>query len=451
MNTHRFIKQVALCASCIIALLATPHVNAMTLHEAMAVAYKNNPELKAERAALKAIDESMPQALSGFLPNVSISYSRGQNKTRLNGTGSDTFTSDVRSLNVNQPIFDGGSTVAAVNAASARIDAGRETLRNAVQNLLNNSVATYMDVLRTREVVKLSAHNENVLTEQLDATRQRFELGESTRTDVSQAESRLARATSDRITAEAEAVTAAANFKRIHLVEAPKLITMPKNLPPVPESYEEGLAQSLAGQPELQSLLHSYQAAGYNVHQQQGELLPEVDLVGRITRSENPSQFTQQSDDESVTLDVVVPLFQGGGEYSAIREAKRSKEQIAYQIDNARNIITQNFTDAWQQIITTKANIDASNANVTAAEIALDGVRKENEFGSRTILDILDAEQELFDAKVNLVTAERNHVVAVYNLLRSTGELSAEKLSLNTPIYDPQSHYRKVRNKVIGF
>jgi TolC family type I secretion outer membrane protein len=436
----------ALCAG-----LLLDGASAMSLHDALAIAYKNNPDLKSERAGLQALDESMPQALSGFLPDVTISYTRGRNRNRANGNARNQFTSDTRALTINQPIFDGGRTLAAIDEAGAQIEAGRETLRDAEQTLLGNAVAAYMDVLRTREVLKLSQHNENVLAEQLRASEQRFELGESTKTDVSQSKSRLARAQSDRITAEGDVVTAEAVFKRIYLMDAPATIRMPENLPKLPASYHEGLELAIQNNPRLQSLHHSYEAAGYNVNEQKGVLLPTVDLVGTISRSDNPSFFTQSSDDERLTLDVTVPLFQGGDEYSAIREAKRSREQVGYSVDETRNQIVEQFTSAWQQINTAKANVEAGEANVDAAEVALDGVQKEYEFGSRTTLDVLDAEQERFDAKVNLITAKRNYVVATYNVLNTVGDLTAQKLSLNTPIYDPKSHYRKVRYKVIGF
>lgn len=432
--------------------MASSQAHSMSLNDALAAAYKNNPELKAQQADLRALDEQYPQALAGFLPTADIRYSKGFDKQSVNARRYEKSNPENRSFNVTQPLFNGGGTVAAVQIAKYRILAGRNNLRSSEQRILNTAVAAYSDVVRTREVLRLSRNNEKVLAEQFKSTNERFDLGETTRTDVAQSESRLARAKSDRINAEGQAIEAESAFQRIFVIAPPADMKLPAALPVPPKTFKEALDAGIKNNPSLVAAKYTKEASDKGIWRQVAELLPSADLTASWIKEDSLNSFRGGSvDEKALTMNVRVPLFQSGAEYARVRAARSDAEGSADRVDDAYNRVVDSVTAAWQQIITANATVESRQKTVEAATVALDGVRQEREIGSRTTLDVLDAEQELFTANVDLVTAKRNRVVAVYNLLEAMGSLTAQQTGLNVDYYDAEKHYDKVKYKIIGF
>lgn len=433
-------------------LCSATDTQALELHESLALAYENNPELKAAREAQKARDEGVPQAIAGFLPTLTYNFNRTHEGETVGDRDKEVVNPSTHTLRLTQSVFAGGEDFYSTKQAHARVLYGRQILKQVEQQILNEAVIAYMDVVRTREVLALSRSNERVLAEQLQATRDRFELGETTRTDVAQSESRLARAESDRINAEGDMVSAEAEFKRVFEVDAPNDMTMPKVDIALPDSFDALLARALENDPSLRSALYSKQVADYDINITRSVILPSVDVQAESRRSENLSTFAGgDRDNDSVALNVTVPLYQSGAEWSRIRQAKRTASEADFDYDDARNNTTNNATRSWQDLLTSKADIRATEANVKAARFALEGVKEEQQVGSRTTLDVLDAEQELFLAEVDLVTAKRNEVVAIYNVKAVIGELTAQDLALNVELYQPERYYDDVKYQFIGY
>lgn len=421
------------------------------LSKALAKAYEFNPELKSFRSRLKAIDEQVPQARAGWLPTVTADYSRGEDRETIGTRDEVKLKPETKALTVTQPIFNGGETLARTDRALAAVEVGRSDLRDAEQQVLLNAVKAYAEVVRSKEVLELSINNEQVLGEQLQATQERFDLGETTRTDVAQSEARLARATSDKIRAEGELKVARANYLRI-IGEEAGMVSMPAKLPAIPKNLEEALAIGLERNPTLKSTEFNQQIADSDVDASFATLLPDVNLQGRLTRrEESSSTLPQDIDNDSVLLNVSIPLFQSGAEYSRIRANKRTREQRREQYEDTRNRTVEQVTSTWRDIETARASIKANKSTVESAQIALEGVRQEAEVGSRTTLDVLDAEQELFLSRVNLVAAQAREVTAVYSHLAAIGHMNADSLGLAVPTYNPEEHYKDVRFQFIGW
>lgn len=421
------------------------------LAQALAKAYNFNPELKSFRSRLKAVDEQVPQARSGWLPSVSATYARGKEEEQIGNGPKVDLDSETKALTVNQPLFRGGETLARTDRALSAVEVARAELTDAEQQILLNAVRAYIEVVRSKKVLELSTNNEQVLKEQLDATNERFKLGETTRTDVAQSEARLARATSDKVRAQGDYDVARANYVRI-IGEEPRNATMPTKLPPIPASLEQALAVGLEQNPSLKAAEFNQQIADSDIDIAFAGLLPDADLRGSMTRQEDPSStLLGRLDNDSVTVNVSIPLYQAGAEYSRIRQSKRTKEQRREQYEDTHNRTVEGITRSWRDIETARASIKANKATVEGAEVALEGVRQEAEVGSRTTLDVLDAEQELFIARVNLVAAQAAEVTAVHAHLSSIGYLTAGVLGLNVELYNPLEHYKDVRYQIIGW
>ncbi len=424
---------------------------ATALLDALAVAYENNPQIKAERERLKSIDENMPQAYSGWMPSVTASH----NRSRQN-IDNDVFEGRVNPytsrIAFEQNIFSGGDSIAAVKQAKNLIRAGRERLRDVEQQIMLQAITAYVDVVRAQEVLNLSINNKAVLEEQLEATQDRFELGETTRTDVAQAESRLAQAESDRILAEGNLVAAKSEYKRIFVDKPAAEIGMPILFPILPDNFDKALEAAQNKSPALRRVEYEFDAAEYAVKREVAGILPSVNISGEAKQSRHlsPAQGGKE-DNETIGLNVVVPLYQSGAEYSRVRQAKKEASNTRYRMQDTRNAVVDQTTKAWREVETSRGNISATSANVKAAVLALEGVKQEQEVGSRTVLDVLDAEQELFQAKVNHVSAKRNEIIAVYSLLAAMGELSAADLKLDVDYYNPEEHYDDVKYKPFGF
>ena len=435
-------------------VLAAGPVSAQTLEETLVRAYANNPTLRAERAALRATDEEVPQALSNWRPTISASGSAGWDVTDSTSSSSRPKSADVTypvsaSLSISQSLYRGGRTRAAIDGAENTVFAGRASLADTEQAVLLSAATAYADVVRDQAVLELNLNNERVLQRQLEATGDRFRVGEVTRTDVSQAESRLSRARADRISSEGSLIDSRASYENV-VGEPPGVLRPAQPLEDLPDSLDSAISVAKANNYSVIEARYTEDVAKNSVDEIEGELLPTVSLSGSLSRSYEASNRDSESDSASITASISIPLYSSGSVTSRVRQAKQVVFQRRDEYSQAVRTAVEDVTSAWQVLQTAKAQISAFSSAVQAAEIALEGVREEANVGSRTVLDVLDAEQELLDARVNLVTAQRDELVATYQLRQAIGALTAAKLGLPVEIYDVEKHYRDVRGKWWG-
>jgi outer membrane protein len=422
---------------------------AETLKQALAAAYKFNPRLDAARATQRAVDEEVPRALSGYRPSVNGSADTSYEKQITDGRNFHTNTdSNPRGYTVGavQPLFRGFRTVNAVNAAEATARAGWETLRTTEALVLLDVVTAYGDVVRDTAIVRLRENNVTVLTRDLRATQDRFNVGEVTRTDVAQAQARRAAAVAALDLARANLKTSRAFFERVvghppsHLVEA-----KPTNL--IARTVGENVEISARESPVVVSALYREQAARFAVDVIRGELLPTVQLEANYTKRYDPSINIDETETTLVTGRVTVPFYTGGEVQARVRQAKHTHVQRLQEIEQARSEVQERVVTAWSQLEAAKAAAESDTTAVNANRIALAGVREEERVGQRTLLDVLNAEQELLNSEVNLVTDQRNVLVASYAVLSVIGRLNAQELGTANLVYDPEAHYHDVRRK----
>lgn len=422
---------------------------AETIRDSLALAYANNPTLNAARAQLRGVDENVPQALSGWRPTVSASASAG----RL-ATGTDSVI-DYRnnasiSLSISQTLFRGFRTINSTRQAEAVVKAQRESLMSTEQDTLLDAATAYVDVIRDTALVSLQRSDLAFLQEQVRAARDRFDVGEGTRTDVSQAEARAAEAKASLNTALANLNTSRAIYRQVIGIEANRLSADTSISRYVPKSIDQAMQLSEANQPLIRQAQHLVDAAIFNIKTIEGELLPTVTLDGSISRSWNPSAFSDYNDNAQIFGNVSIPLYQGGGVSSRVRQAKEELGQTRLQLDVTRDQVRANVISAWGNYQAAEASIVAAQAAVEAQQLALEGVIEEQRVGQRTTLDVLDAQRELVNQQSNLVTAQRNRIVSGYQLVASIGRLDADSLGLNVARYNPKQHYDAVRDQWFG-
>ncbi|MFK8036447.1 MAG: TolC family outer membrane protein [Hyphomicrobiales bacterium] len=428
--------------------------SAETLLQALASAYANNPELNAARAATRAVDEGVPQALSNYRPQVnargSITQSWDDTDFR-GGGGTDTNgASATLGLNVTQNLFRGFRTANGTKQAEAAVLASRANLLNTEQNVLFGAAESFMNVVRDRALVELRSQNVAFLRQQGKATRDRFEVGETTRTDVAQADARVSLAVSQYNLAQAMLNSSEAIYQQIVGNKPGKLNQgySPNGL--IPNNLDSALTVALTDHPGILAAIYNADSAAYNTKVIEGELLPTVSLEGDISRTFNFQGNTSSSNNASLTGRVSIPIYQGGGVSSRVRQSKEIAGQRQIELDLTRQQVRASVVSAWGQLTASRAVIVAAEAQRNASQIALSGVIEEQRVGQRTTLDTLNAQQELQDARVNLISARRDQVVAAFALASSIGRLNAQRLGLGGQIYQPEEHYEKVRDKWFG-
>ncbi|MFM9973391.1 MAG: TolC family outer membrane protein [Beijerinckiaceae bacterium] len=451
-------------------LTVAPSFAQESLSGALGRAYNNTPELNAQRANVRALDELVPQALSGYRPRITatadIGRSQQESITRsgstagvgVGGTGtgagrrhsSDVFSPRGVGVQVDQTLFNGFRVENSTRAAESRILGARETLRNTEQTVLLNAATSYMNVLRDTALLNLQRNNVEVLEEQLRQTRDRFKVGEVTRTDVAQSESRLAASRSQASVAEGNLRASIATYRQRVGVEPKKLGPAQPIEKLLPKDIETAVRLSQSEHPAIIGSLHGVDAQQLQVKVVEGELYPSVTVTGALGRRYESAQSDSEAFSASVVARLSVPIYQGGQVSSRVREAKETLGERRIQVDQQRDVVRQAVVASWSGLISAKAQIIAAQAQVAAAEIALSGVREEAKVGQRTTIDVLNSQQELLTARVSLITAQRDRVVASYNVLASIGRLSAQSLSLKTATYNPKIHYDQVRDKWIG-
>ncbi len=426
--------------------LAASDAGAATLEDALALAYHNNPELLAQRAALRATDEEVSEARAGWRPTVTATGEVGT--TSVDTTG--TRTPEIYTLSLRQPVFRGGRTVAATREAENLVLADRARLAEVEQDVLLRTVTAYMDVWRAGAVVDLAINNERRLERTLEATQDRFEVGDVSRTDVAQAKSRLSSAIADRIRARGDLTAARAVYLNV-VGAAPDAVAPPPPLGGLPGDRANAQEIAAAGHPALLRAIYIERAARAAARKAMGELLPEISLDAQLRHAEELSASSGTTESASLTARVTIPLYQSGGEYARVRAARQVIAQRRLDVERSQRAVIENATLSWQALETARAEITAFEDAVRAAEIAFEGAEQEATVGIRTTLDVLDAEQELFDAKVDLVSARRDEVVSSYAVAAAIGRLSARALGLAVEIYNEIRHYEAVRNKPWGF
>lgn len=449
------LRRLFLLSTAAMIMAGATAVHGQTIEEALAAAYRTNPQLLAERARLRALDEGVPRALSNWRPTVTVTGEAGRAHDWTRQEVDDTTTSRrnwrspaTASLTVRQPLYRGGRTLAETSRAENLVQQGRAQLQITEQSVLLDAATAYANLLREQAVLDLNINNEQVLQRQLDAARDRFQVGEITRTDVSQAEARLSRARADRILAEGNLASARANFLRI-IGQVPTRLSTPRLPPNLPATEAEAL-RAAVGNPAVIAAQFSERAARDSVDLVAGELLPTVSLQGELSRLDEVQVPGLERDVAEITAVVSIPLYQAGSVEARLREAKHSAGQARILVEDTLRRAEEDITRAWEALTTARASIEAFQSQIRAAEIALEGVEQEARVGARTVLDVLDAEQELLDARVSLVRAQRDEVVAAYQLAAATGRLTAQALSLPVEIYDPTAHYNATRERWTG-
>jgi len=433
-----------------------------TIDAALVRAYQNNPQLNAQRAAVRSTDENVPQALSGYRPRVAITASAGYQYTDVlttaGGTGTNLVKTIVHGANAprsvgvtaSQTIFNGQQTANRTRAAESQVSGAREALRVLEQSVLLAGATIYMDFLRDSAIVEVQRSNTRVLEQTLKQTRDRFNVGEVTRTDVAQSEAQLAAGKTQQLTAESNLTTTRANFRRI-------IGNEPENLAPgspvdrfLPGTLPSAVDLGLIENPNVTAAMFGIDVNYLQVKINEGALLPVVTVQGSVQQSYEQTMTIFRSFGASVIGQLSIPVYQGGAEYALIRQSKETLAQQRLNLETTRDQTRASVVQAWGQLLAGKAQVASAQSQVTASEIALNGVREEAKAGQRTTLDVLNAQQALVNARVALVTAQHDRVVASYAVLNAVGRLSPLVLNLSTTIYDPSVHYHQVRDSWAG-
>ena len=435
---------LALAGGSALLALAGP-AQAQTLEDALVLAYNSNPTLQAERARLRATDENLVQARSAWLPSISANasiaqqHSEGESYNSLFGTTSfseSDATPKNASVTVNQNVWQGGGISGQIDQAEAVILAGRESLRSVEQEVIVTAVTAFMDVHRDAEVVNIRRNNVELLVQQLQAARDRFEVGEITRTDVAQAEARLSASQAQLSAAQAQLAASRAAYERV-VGEPPATLEQPPELPPLPDSLADAAEYAYYYSSTLRGALYSEEAAEQAIRIARSDFFPEVSIQATASTARDSSITGDYRDSTAITGRVSVPIFTGGLNRSRVRAAIAQEEAATFQVREARRFVTEAVSNAWNAYVASLAVIESSAQAVRANEIAFEGVEQEAFVGLRTTLDVLNAEQELLESRLTLVTAERDSYVAGYRLMQAMGLLNAEQLALDVDVYDP--------------
>jgi outer membrane protein len=430
---------------------------AETIDSALARAYQNSPVINASRAGLRATNENVPRALSGYRPRIEATADIGStwSETSLPGVpGSRTTTRDPRGigLEVTQNIFDGGRTSNSVRQAETQVLAARLRLEATVQQTLFRGAEIYMNVLRDTAILNLQRNNVEVLEEQLRQSRDRFEVGEVTRTDVAQAEARLASARSQVSLAEANLRANIGRYRQI-IGEEPRELG-PGRAPDalVPGDLDMALSIGLSENPAISASRFALDAAQLQVRVLESEFMPRVGVRGSVSHriDSQGSPRGTSSTNASIIAQLTVPLYQGGETSARVRQAKESVSEARFELEQARDEVRSSVIISWGSLEAARAQIMAAEIQVEAAETALTGVREEARVGQRTTLDVLNAQQELLNARVNLITAQRDRIVGAYALVQAMGRLTPGQLGLPVAEYDSAEHYEQVRGRIWG-
>ncbi len=425
---------------------------AQSMQQALTQAYRTNPQLDAQRATLRATDEDVARANATYRPVVSGNATASWTRTDTSPISTAAGELHPRTFGVTlaQPLFRGFRSLNQVRVAEATVRAGRESLRNIEQTVLLAAATAYMDVVRDQAIVKLRENNVKVLSNQLKATQDQFAVGEVTRTDVAQAEGRRAGSLADLEVAKANLKNSRATYERV-VGSPPSNLSEPREPSRLmPKSLPEATSTASRENPLVVNALYLEQAGRYTIEQIRGELLPTLSLNASYARSFDTSRAVDQSDARTISTTMTVPIYSGGDIEARVRAAKHTHVARIQQIEQVRTEQIALVVGTWARYQAAKAQTLSTAAQIRANQTALTGVREEYRVGQRTLLDVLNSEQELLNAQVLEVTARRDAVVQAYTLLQTVGRMSAAEMALGQEIYDPEIHYLEVRRKWFG-
>jgi outer membrane protein len=430
--------------------------SAETIKGAMAKAYANNPDINAARAGLRATDESVTIAKAGYRPQVSAVAS--YNRTFLSGVNNlsganGVSTTESIGLNITQQIFDGFQTLNRVNAANASVYATREQLRGTEMQILFSAAQAYANVALYQEIVASRRQNLGFLNEQLKAANARLQVGEGTRTDVSQSEAQSAAARALLAAAQAQLKQSQAVYYQIVGDKPTGIRQAGAATGGIARSIDSAVALGLQQHPSILAAEHAVEAAGYQVKTAEGAMLPGVVLQGSVARNYGePSTLSSPKIYNSAGFgaQVTIPLYKGGAEYGGIRQAKETLDQQTIRVDSARLAVQQAIVSAYAQLEASRASIAANKAQLSAANMALSGVMEERKVGQATTLDVLTSQQTVLNAREGLAQAQHDLVVASYSVLTATGQLTVESQNLQVAKYNPEEHYNAVKDAWFG-
>lgn len=451
-------KQVA-CAglgTALILALSAGSASAQTLEQALVAAYGSNATLNAQRAATRAADENVPRALSGYRPTIEGAAGVTRNSVGVITAGpTGTTTNQVLnqsmvSITINQNLYNGFRTGNNTRAAEAQVRQSREILRQTEQQVLLDAATAHMNVLRDEALLQLQQQNLQALGAQLKAARDRFTVGEVTRTDTALAEAAEAGGRSSLIQSQSALSSSRAVYRQVIGLQPGKLSPGRPVDPLLPHSFDTAVTEATEKHPAVVAAQYAIDYAALQVKVSEGALLPSVNAQGVLARNNNPQIGTTRQTEASVGLNATVPIYQGGGEYAAVRQAKEVLGQTRIQMDVTREQVRALIIQFWSQLQAAKASIQASQTQVNAQKIALNGITEEYKVGQRTITDVLNAQAQLVQAQSNLVNSQRDRVVASYAVLGAIGHLDVSTLDLQIVTYDPREHYEQVRDSWVG-
>jgi outer membrane protein len=447
VRRHRLLLTASL-----IAALAAGTASADTLREALVSTYATNPTLTAQREGLKATDATVAIARAQGRPQINAVVGVNRNLTRsgviAQTQGNAHNISVSGGVDLSMPLFSGGRVSNSIEAAKTRVEAGRAILRAVEGDVFTLAVSAYMDVIRDRAIVELNQNNVKVLQTNLEATRDRFEIGDVTRTDVAQSEARLELGRANLATAQGRLSGSEQEYRRV-VGDEPGDLAPPPPLPPLPATPEEAVRIALANNPDIAASTRQAQAAGYDVRVARASRLPTLsavasgDYINQVTGSTNG--LDRSGTATSVGVSATVPLYQGGEPAARIRQAQALEGQTLEQAIGTERSVVAATRSAFATYKATQEAIKSQQVAVSANELALEGTRAERSVGTRTVIEVLNAEQELLNSQVALVTARRDEYVAGFALLNAMGQAEARDLGLDGgPLYDPLGNYRRV-------
>jgi|SRR5271165_249452 len=455
----RGVLRSALLATVAVVTIGAGGAGAETMNGALVKAYLTNPDINSQRATVRQTDENVPTANAGYLPKVSAVGTAGVQ--HANGNEIIPSSPEVRyatgayprsyGVQASETVFDGYQTINKIRGAESDVLAARETLRNTEQTTLLSGVQAYMDVLQNSAIVDLDRNNVDVLKEQLRETKDRFTVGEVTRTDVAQAEASLASANATLLSDQAVLEASVATYRQVIGDEPKTLAPVKPIVRPLPSTLPEAVNISQVEHPAIVAQEHGVDAALLSIKIAEGALYPQASVSAQVTQAYDVNstpgmrQFSAQ-----ILGQLTIPIYQGGGEYAAIRQSKESLTVQELKADSTRDQIRQNVVASWGRYQAAIGVVKAARASVAANEVALAGVREEAKVGQRTTLDVLNAQQALLSARTQLVRAEHDQVVFSYALLSAVGRLNVPTLGLAVAEYDPTVHFDQVKDKWIG-
>jgi outer membrane protein len=422
------------------------------LPEALAKAYQSNPQLNAERARQRATDENVPQALAGYRPQIVASLSGGLQAVRNllpdNTVQSATLKPWTIGVTVTQTLFNGFKTAHSVRVAELQVQSGREALRNVGQGVLLDAVTAYTNVLANQSLVEAQRSNVAFLREILGVTQRRLNAGDVTPTDTAQAEARLSRGLADLNAAEVNLAISQATYTQV-IGNPPAQLRSAETVDRyLPRSRDDATTMAFKEHPAVLAAGFDVDVASTTIHVAESSLLPSITLQGSASHASeaDPTLSTLRTDQASVIAQMNAPIYDGGTAASQTRQAKEVAAQSRLVLDQVRKQARTAATGAWVANEGAKIAVAASESEVRAAGVALEGVRKEAQGGQRTTVDVLNSQQDLISAKARLIGAHRDRVIASYTLLSAIGRLDVKTLALNTPDYLPEVHYHQVRD-----